>query len=383
MEEMREGRDKGRDVSTRHSECRHYSRGVGFRNPKQQPGFWSSTTTYTTPFSLIFAISNFKPTAPSHPRQLYHHRSRPSPSCIYLPTTEADVEEEEEEEGQRRIKMNSKSTVENSLCRSDDLNVELTLGVSPSRHVSNPPSSSSSLLPPPPPTLQQQPHQYSQTNLPPPFPPVLHVPRRYTVIPPPTNPAAAVASSSSASASPRSGGGRTRRNPTQGPRSGKSDSIKPIFPWSTDRRATVHSLSYLLSHDLKEVYGDAQCKRCEARRIIRYDLESKFREVACRIAATRHLMHDRAPAEWMNPTFPDCDACGQPNCMRPVVDGKKRNINWLFMLLGQTLGYCTLEQLKYFCKHTKNHRTGAKDRVLYLTYLGLCKQLDPNGPFDL
>jgi hypothetical protein len=46
------------------------------------------------------------------------------------------------------------------------------------------------------------------------------------------------------------------------------------------------------------------------------------------------------------------------------------------------LGCCTLDQLKYFCKHTKNHRTGAKDRVLFLAYLGLCKQLDPNGPFD-
>ncbi|WOH09609.1 hypothetical protein DCAR_0729067 [Daucus carota subsp. sativus] len=47
----------------------------------------------------------------------------------------------------------------------------------------------------------------------------------------------------------------------------------------------------------------------------------------------------------------------------------------------QMLGCCTVEQLKYFCKHTKNHRTGAKDRVLYLTYLAICKQLDPKGPF--
>ncbi|KAF9684343.1 hypothetical protein SADUNF_Sadunf04G0108500 [Salix dunnii] len=46
------------------------------------------------------------------------------------------------------------------------------------------------------------------------------------------------------------------------------------------------------------------------------------------------------------------------------------------------IGCCTLDQLKYFCKHTKNHRIGAKDRVLFLAYLGLCKQLNPNGPFD-
>ncbi|KAL4352204.1 hypothetical protein GQ457_06G007910 [Hibiscus cannabinus] len=53
------------------------------------------------------------------------------------------------------------------------------------------------------------------------------------------------------------------------------------------------------------------------------------------------------------------------------------------VLLGKMLGCCKLSELKYFCKHTKNHKTGAKDRVLYLTYMGLCKQLDPTGPFHI
>ncbi|XP_038976738.1 uncharacterized protein LOC120107518 [Phoenix dactylifera] len=145
--------------------------------------------------------------------------------------------------------------------------------------------------------------------------------------------------------------------------------------------ATVHSLNHLLSQNITNITGEAQCKRCEASQVISYDLVSKFNEVAAFIRARKHWMHDRAPAEWMTPAFPDCRSCGQPNCMRPVVAAKKQSINWLFMLLGQTLGCCTLDQLKYFCKHTKNHRTGAKDRVLYLTYLALCKQLDPAGPF--
>lgn len=46
----------------------------------------------------------------------------------------------------------------------------------------------------------------------------------------------------------------------------------------------------------------------------------------------------------------------------------------VFILGQQMLGCCTLEQLKYFYKQTKNHKMGAKDRVLYLTYLGLCKK---------
>jgi hypothetical protein len=93
-------------------------------------------------------------------------------------------------------------------------------------------------------------------------------------------------------------------------------------------------------------------------------------------------MHDRAPSDWMNPVLPRCQFCDQENSVKPVIANKKQKINWLFLLLGQMLGCCTLDQLKYFCKHTKNHRTGAKDRVLYLAYLGMCKQLDPNGPFD-
>ncbi|KAH1147074.1 hypothetical protein GYH30_042307 [Glycine max] len=43
----------------------------------------------------------------------------------------------------------------------------------------------------------------------------------------------------------------------------------------------------------------------------------------------------------------------------------KRTINWLFLLLAQVLGCCLLKQLRYFCKHTNNHRTAAQDRVLY------------------
>ncbi|CAL9201835.1 unnamed protein product [Musa hybrid cultivar] len=183
--------------------------------------------------------------------------------------------------------------------------------------------------------------------------------------------------------SPRSGGTRTRRNPTQGPKDGsKGELVRPAFAWSTDRRATVHSLAHLRSHGIREIRGVVQCKRCEASREIKHDLLAKFDEVAGFIRAKKHLMHDRAPPEWTCPVLPGCDACGQPNCMRPVMAQKKREINWLFLLLGQTLGICNLDQLKYFCKHTKNHRTGAKDRLLYLTYLGLCKQLDPAGPFD-
>lgn len=185
-----------------------------------------------------------------------------------------------------------------------------------------------------------------------------------------------------ASAGPSSRSTRVRRNPTQAPREGKSETIPAPFPWATTHRATVHSLDFLVGKQIMTVAGDVQCKRCERQYEMEYDLREKFHEVGCYIVKNKCTMHDRAPSRWLNPNLPACKFCEQENCVKPIISEKKKSINWLFLLLGQMLGCCTLEQLKYFCKHTKNHRTGAKDRVLYLSYLGLCKQLDPTGPFD-
>ncbi|CAA2998964.1 Hypothetical predicted protein [Olea europaea subsp. europaea] len=175
---------------------------------------------------------------------------------------------------------------------------------------------------------------------------------------------------------------RVRRNSAQSPREGKSATIPVQFPWSTSYRATVHSLAYLRSKQIDTITDKVQCKRCEEKFEISFNLHQKFMEVGTFIAENKASMHDRAPGVWLNPTLLPCKKCNEENIAKPIISEKKKFVNWLFLLLGQLLGCCTLDQLKYFCKHTKNHRTGAKDRVLYLTYLGLCKQLDPTGPFD-
>ncbi|OWM82343.1 uncharacterized protein LOC116207881 [Punica granatum] len=165
-------------------------------------------------------------------------------------------------------------------------------------------------------------------------------------------------------------------------RRGKAQTITPPFPWATDRRAMVHSYAYLMANGMREITGEVQCKRCDTKYEMQYDLKEKFAELWEYIANTRCLMHDRAPNRWLNPALPDCRHCEQSNCVR-LVPTKKKEINWLFLLLGQLLGCCKLSELKYFCKHTSNHRTGAKDRVLYSTYMGLCMQLDSKGPFHM
>lgn len=168
-----------------------------------------------------------------------------------------------------------------------------------------------------------------------------------------------------------------RRNSTK---PGKTEHITPPYPWATDRRATVHSLDYLRANGVDTITGKVMCRRCGRKSDVEYDLREKFADVARFVMQNRDDMRQRAPRVWMNPTLPDCKLCGQGNCAKPVSE-KKKSINWVFLLLGQIIGCCKLSELKYFCKQNGNHRTGAKDRVLYSTYLELCRQLDPNGHY--
>ncbi|KAG4948725.1 hypothetical protein AAZX31_15G098200 [Glycine max] len=159
---------------------------------------------------------------------------------------------------------------------------------------------------------------------------------------------------------------------------GRRETIPPPFPWATNHRATVHTRKYLLENKIVKIKGSVECKRCKNKFEMVLDLEGKFSELWSFIQKKKDSMHDREPKVWMQPVLPKCQHCGQENSVQPSLAGtKKKAINWLFLLLGQMLGCCTLKQLKYFLKHTNIHRAGAKDRNLYSTYMGLCKQLVP------
>lgn len=158
----------------------------------------------------------------------------------------------------------------------------------------------------------------------------------------------------------------------------KEDTIPPPFPWATNKRGRIHSLEYLESKQITTITGDVQCKNCDKVYQVSYNLRERFAEVENIFVMRKRIMRERAPPNWINPEAARCEHCGRDKAVKPVIAERKSQINWLFLLLGQTLGYCTLSQLKNFCKHSKSHRTGAKDRVLYLTYLGLCKMLEPN-----
>lgn len=162
----------------------------------------------------------------------------------------------------------------------------------------------------------------------------------------------------------------------------KEERIAIPYPWATDRRAVVMSLDRIARSGICSIQGDVVCKRCDGSQKVDYNLQAYFLQLDNYFMANKDLMHDRAPKLWMVPRLLNCSMCHQSDCVKPVIHPRKRYINWLFLMLTQTLGLCTLDQLKYFCKHTHKHRTGAKDRVLYLTYVGLLKQLNPAGHYD-
>jgi hypothetical protein len=157
----------------------------------------------------------------------------------------------------------------------------------------------------------------------------------------------------------------------------------PPFPWATNRVAIHHPISHLSAIGITTVDGEVQCSRCNARKTISYDIAARFQEVRDFVSRNVRHMDQRAPEEWSRPVRPDCDWCGQRSSVRPVMPAEKERINWVFLLLGRMLGFCTLDQLKYFCAQTRRHRTGAKDRVLYSTYMELCNQLCPDRLFNL
>ncbi|XP_031494923.1 uncharacterized protein LOC116260612 [Nymphaea colorata] len=168
------------------------------------------------------------------------------------------------------------------------------------------------------------------------------------------------------------GGIRPRRSSSRQPL--KEDRIRPPYPWATDKRATVHPYEYLKANDIDKISGQVYCKRCEQVYTMEVELK-KVLEVCFIVVRNFHDSNNRATTEWLTPKMLDCEKCNQVACVKPVTNEKKKNMNWLFLFVTQSLGYCTLEQLKYFCKHAKCHRTGAKDRVLHNTYVLLHNQL--------
>ncbi|XP_051144122.1 uncharacterized protein LOC127260432 [Andrographis paniculata] len=157
--------------------------------------------------------------------------------------------------------------------------------------------------------------------------------------------------------------------------------IAPPYPWATDRRAVVHSFIDLRARSIVKISGEVECKNCGVKYDMELDSYQTYFKIKRFFADNIFELAKRAPKRWTHPVAMECRGC-RSKSLRAVVAEKKKNINWLFLLLTEMVGLCRLDQLKYFCKHNNVHRTGAKDRLLFLVYLGLGKQFDPEGPYE-
>ncbi|MED6126499.1 hypothetical protein PIB30_079141, partial [Stylosanthes scabra] len=117
----------------------------------------------------------------------------------------------------------------------------------------------------------------------------------------------------------------------------KVDPIEPPFPWATSTRATVHTMDHLLLHNITSISGTVKCKYCNEQYDIAFDLQKKFDEVERYVKVNKAKMHERATDFWMDPVLPTCELCGKKDALKPLIN-KKRNINWLFLLLAQIIG---------------------------------------------
>jgi len=171
---------------------------------------------------------------------------------------------------------------------------------------------------------------------------------------------------------------RSRRTSSTRRSKAMSETVPALFPWAKNQRASIHSKEYLSENNIHTIKGKVHCKRCDHEFELSLDLEEKLNDLCQFISRGKNKWHNRAPRVWMSPVFPKCPLCGRESSTRPIIAKNKKEINWLFLLLGQMLGCCKLNHLKYFCKHNEIHRTGAKDRLLYDIYENLINQLVPD-----
>ncbi|KAG0464768.1 hypothetical protein HPP92_018932 [Vanilla planifolia] len=122
--------------------------------------------------------------------------------------------------------------------------------------------------------------------------------------------------------------------------------------------------------------GNYICGNCGHKVTAEYDVETEFGKLLAFMAANEAaICNNSLPNEWREPVCPSCPMCSK--VMKPEAAETMEKTNWLFLLLGQTIGHLDLTLLRYFCKHNEVHRTGSKDRLVCSTYLTLCSQLDP------
>lgn len=160
----------------------------------------------------------------------------------------------------------------------------------------------------------------------------------------------------------------------------------PPFPWAANTTGTkICTLEYILyTLHIDSVSADFKCMICGDVEKVEYNLAHKYMQVSDYIHRKGTKMGGIASNSWQFPTRPQCKNCNNKRrCLEEVIKKDNNSINWLFLFVGKLIGCCKVQQLKEFCEQNEIECSGTKPRLVYLTYLGLCKQLDPQASYDM
>ncbi|KAM6574386.1 hypothetical protein CsatA_022713 [Cannabis sativa] len=166
----------------------------------------------------------------------------------------------------------------------------------------------------------------------------------------------------------------------------------PLYPWARAQPCKVYSFNYLMTNKIMVIKGRVECNICRREFVKELDLQDEFhnigmgliREMTRNMKENRSGHRDGAVVPRPYATL-GCKVCGHKDSVRPIVLDDNDiddfyDINWLFLMLSQLLGWCTCVQLMHFCSTNKipySNKT-YKDRLLFLTYMDLWRQF--SGP---
>ncbi|KAK1404409.1 hypothetical protein POM88_004014 [Heracleum sosnowskyi] len=125
----------------------------------------------------------------------------------------------------------------------------------------------------------------------------------------------------------------------------KTPSIDPLFEWASNVKCKVNKLATLTTD---KIGLQVKCMECRKSYKVWLDLHTGLRNVVDFVQASRSY---EVPIPSLTEMPRQCRECHKISILEPVHAKKKRNLNWLGLLLAHELGSLSYDQLVYYCRH--------------------------------
>lgn len=153
--------------------------------------------------------------------------------------------------------------------------------------------------------------------------------------------------------------------------------MRPWAPW-VQGEYTVHSMSCLRSRGIRNVGGLMKCCICCHTYILEYDAESEYERLSSGMAWIRGgTMTERQICQEKL----QCPNCIKLRVVSPVIE---QPINWMFLALGNWLGFVGQDSLIEFAKANcleipRRRNSRFRLKLLSVVYQELVRQMRPTA----